>query len=237
MHVGIITYQTGHLKTWQLVQKLQTKPYHLTLFAFPFTPRTQRKQYFQDRPNQLINLDIKDYCNRYEIGYIEINGWEEGYSKNLDYPSQEDSPVVFLTCIAKIIPESFISNRVILNAHPGLLPENRGLDAFKWSIINTQSIGVSLHAINEHIDEGTLLHKQKIAILPTDSLSDVAERSYETECDLQANFEHYLHLLDSGLKVTDEYPLSTKRVPDDLDLRLESIFQQNKRDLIKLSSE
>ena len=237
MHVGIITYQTGHLKTWQLIRKLQTKPYRLTLFAFPFTPRTQRKQGFQDRPNQLVDLDIKGYCSRYRINYIEINGWEDKYAHNMEYPSSKDSPDVFLTCIAKIIPASFISNRVILNAHPGLLPENRGLDAFKWSIINAESVGVSLHAINEHIDQGTLLHRLKVPILASDYLSDVAERSYDTECDLQANFEHYLPLLDSGVRVTDEYPLSTKRVPNDLDSRLEEIFLENKSSLIKLSSE
>lgn len=246
MHVGIITYQTGHLKTWQILRKLQTKPYRVTLFAFPFKPRPQRRQIFQDRPGQLIELDIKDYCDRHDVGYVTVDGWEDEYAACFDYPSpnhhspdekSNEKPKVFLTCIAKIIPASFIEGRVILNAHPGLLPENRGLDAFKWSIINSRPVGVSLHAIDENIDQGTLLYRIKVPILPSDTLVDVANRSYETECDLQANFEHYLPELATGLKVTSEHPLSTKRVPDDLNIRLESIFQENKEILIKLSAE
>ena len=91
---------------------------------------------------------------------------------------------------------------------------------------------MSLHAIDEHIDQGILLHRMKIPILPEDTLQAVADRAYEMECDLQADFEQYLPKLKAGRKITDQYPLSKKRVPAELDAELESIFQRNKEVLI-----
>ena len=61
MHVGILTYQTGHLKTWQITRSLLTKGYRITLFAFPFKLRPsqlQKNNRFKDRPDQLIDFDM-----------------------------------------------------------------------------------------------------------------------------------------------------------------------------------
>ena len=34
MHVGVVTYQTGHLKTWQMIREMLTKGYRVTASAF-----------------------------------------------------------------------------------------------------------------------------------------------------------------------------------------------------------
>ena len=67
MRVGIFTYQRGHLKTWQILKKLLTKSFDITLFAFPFIDRPSRKTIFEDRPYQLIDLDIREYCTDHGI--------------------------------------------------------------------------------------------------------------------------------------------------------------------------
>lgn len=235
MHVGLITYQTGHLKTWQILQKLRTKSFKVTIFAFPFKPRPQKGAHFQDRPYQLTEFNVHEYNNQLGVTYVEVGGWEDEFANHLDYPSPTEKPDVYLTCIAKIIPGSFISGRPILNAHPGLLPENRGLDAFKWSIFKAEPVGISLHAIDEHIDRGILLHKIKIPIHREDTLRTVADRAYEMECDLQANFDYYMVNLNDKNKVSDLHPLSKNRIPPELDAQLESIFQDNKEALVQHS--
>ncbi|MCX7748459.1 MAG: formyltransferase family protein [Clostridia bacterium] len=235
MHVGIITYQTGHLKTWQILKKLMTKSFEITLYAFPFKYKPQSRRMFEERPFQLIPIDMKEFCAINNIRYIEVDGWGEQQAKCLGVPGEKKIPDVFLTCIAKIIPQAFITNRIIINAHPGLLPENRGLDAFKWSIINEWPIGVSLHVIDEYIDRGIILHKIKVPVLSNDTLRSLAERAYEMECDLQANFDYYLHNLESGINVSDRYPLSKKTIPDELDFRLEEIFMEKREKLVSLS--
>ena len=50
-----------------------------------------------------------------------------------------------ITCIAKIIPKLMTDENLIVNTHPGILPYNRGVDAFKRSIARTWLIGITLH--------------------------------------------------------------------------------------------
>ena len=118
MHVGIITYQTGHLKTWQILQKLRIKSFDISLFAFPFKHRPQISQAFRDRPDQLIDFDMKTYCIRNNIRWVEVDGWEKHHASKLGDPGSTESPSVFLTCIAKIIPIAFISERIIVKCSP-----------------------------------------------------------------------------------------------------------------------
>jgi len=44
MRVGIVTYQTGHLKTWQMIRMMLTKGYRVTVHAFPFKSKTASSQ-------------------------------------------------------------------------------------------------------------------------------------------------------------------------------------------------
>ena len=235
MHVGIITYQTGHLKTWQILKKLLSKSFKVTLFAFPFYPKPQKRSCFEDRPFQLIDINIKDFCRNHNVGYEEVEGWDEESCLKLESKQKNVQPDTYLTCIAKIIPQSFIKDRIIINAHPGLLPENRGIDAFKWSIVNGWPIGVSLHVINEKIDSGILLHRMRVPVFSSDSLSDVATRAYEMECDLQANFDYFLEKMEASIMISDNYPVSKKRIPKELDSQLEKVFKSKKEKLINLS--
>lgn len=238
MHVGVITYQRSHLKTLQVVTKLLAKSYSVTLYAFPFKDRPAKKgadkdsPTFSERPPQLINFDLRAFCLRYGVGFVSMEGWEDEHAPTMG----EGNPDIYLTCIAKIIPHSFIKDRIILNAHPGLLPINRGVDAFKWAIINEWPIGITLHAINEKIDHGIILKAAKIPVLETDDLSAVAIRAYEYEVDLLTNFTHYLQEVETGLKVSDEFPLSRKRISSKDDENLESIFIEKRSIFIDLSA-
>ena len=235
MHVGIITYQTGHLKTWQILKKLLTKPYAVSLYAFPFVKRPQTETPFPDRPNQLIDFDMEGFCKDHRIRYVKLDGWEDQHAPLFGMEADPKPPDVFLTCIAKIIPASFISGRIIINAHPGLLPENRGVDAFKRAIINGWPIGASIHVIDEVIDRGTLLHRMRIPVFTDDTFQDVARRAYEMECELQANFEDYLSGMHKTMRIADRYPLNKEQISKALSRRIDVIFERNKGRLMALS--
>ena len=74
----------------------------------------------------------------------------------------------------------------IINFHPGLIPEARGLDAMLWSIHNDIPVGVTAHLIDRHMDAGRILLKQTIAIMADDTLLDLSERLYEQQLDMIA---------------------------------------------------
>lgn len=74
----------------------------------------------------------------------------------------------------------------IINFHPGLIPESRGLDAMLWSIYRDIPLGVTAHLIDERVDAGTILIKKRIPIHTDDTVWDLSERLYETQLDLLA---------------------------------------------------
>jgi folate-dependent phosphoribosylglycinamide formyltransferase PurN len=74
--------------------------------------------------------------------------------------------------------------RGIINFHPGLIPEARGLDAMLWSIHRNLPLGVSAHLIDERVDAGRVLLKRQVEIYGDDSIFDLSERIYETQLEM-----------------------------------------------------
>lgn len=56
-----------------------------------------------------------------------------------------------------IMREPILSLATPLNAHPGLLPEYRGLDPVLWSVSRRDPVGATVHVVTEGIDEGPIL--------------------------------------------------------------------------------
>ena len=234
MHIGIVTYQTGHKKTLDVIRRFLPKEHEVSLFAFPFQKRPHVVTSYEDRPYQILDVDIEGFCSTYGVNYIPVGGWEESDAQALN---GQKVPDVFVTCIAKIIPQHFLELAPFVNAHPGLLPLNRGVDAFKWALKNKWPLGVTLHVIDRHIDRGTILKRARVPIYDTDTLKDVWMRSYELECDLIGDIERYLPLYENGWIVSDDYPLSRKSVPKEFDDDVEDYFLQNRETFIQLSSD
>lgn len=228
MHIGIITYQVAHLKTMQIAGRLQTMGRHrLSFYAFPFKRRSiVRTPRYQDRPAQILNFDVEQYCHDFSIRYIPMPGWESQHADFFGGKLDDDAPDIFLHCTAKIVPPEFLSRQPILNCHPGILPFNRGVDAFKWSIVNDWPIGNTLHVIDEAIDRGTMLASMKTPVFETDDLAAVCQRQYEYEINLLSHFEYHLGQIKQNWQVGDAYRCSHETIPLDIDTRLATYFKE-----------
>ena len=80
-------------------------------------------------------------------------------------------------------------------------------------MINGWPIGVTLHVIDERIDAGRILRRQRVPVYPTDDLKAVADRTYQVECDLLSDFGLWLQSADPDWQVdVAEHPLSKRRV-------------------------
>ena len=75
----------------------------------------------------------------------------------------------------------------IINAHPGLLPENRGLDNIKWAILNDLPQGVTTHYITEKLDSGRIIDRQVINVYEDDTLLDIHLRLMHLEVKMLIN--------------------------------------------------
>ena len=64
-----------------------------------------------------------------------------------------------------------------LNAHPGWLPQYRGIGANANALLNGDDPGVSLHFIDAAIDQGALLHRERVPIRARDTVARINDRA------------------------------------------------------------
>jgi folate-dependent phosphoribosylglycinamide formyltransferase PurN len=120
----------------------------------------------------------------------------------------------------------------IINFHPGLIPQNRGLDNLKWAIHKDIPQGVTTHFIDNRVDAGRIILQQQIPIFKDDTLFDIDQRLYETQLDL---IKPTLDAIEG--KYLDDFPLVTEGkpksvMPNELEKGLPDKFEAYKLKLI-----
>ena len=234
MNIGIFSYQAAHIKTWSLIHKLKRNGHKITIFALPFIAKPIKRPIVEDRPYPILPYSNGELCKYFGVREVRQNGWQITDRKILD--EEYDSQDFFITCISKIIPWHFIENKIILNAHPGLLPLNRGIDSFKRSIINLWPIGVTVHAIDQSIDAGKIICRSRVPIYPNDDIKKVAQRSFELEVELLAESPARLKYLNNNWCIdTDKNPLSRANITPQEEASLEDTFKKNIIKFMKMS--
>jgi phosphoribosylglycinamide formyltransferase 1 len=70
----------------------------------------------------------------------------------------------------------------ILNVHPSLLPEFRGLHAVKRTLeANVKETGVTVHFMVEEVDAGPIVAQERVPVLPLDDEATLLERLHPVE--------------------------------------------------------
>ena len=94
---------------------------------------------------------------------------------------------VELVCLAgymRLLSAEFIRafpDRII-NIHPSLLPEFRGLDAQKQALESgTKVTGCTVHFVDEHLDNGPVILQQDVPVLDGDTEETLSARILEEE--------------------------------------------------------
>lgn len=104
------------------------------------------------------------------------------YGKAFKLTDDIDNCDIFISVLYdKLVSKDFIDRRNCFNFHPGILPDYRGSGAYSWVLINKEKeTGVTLHKINENIDNGPIIDIQKTIIYE----SDTAETLYNRCMDI-----------------------------------------------------
>lgn len=114
-------------------------------------------------------------------------------------------------------------NLGVINMHPAILPDNRGLDNIKWSIFKNLPIGVTVHWIDEKIDRGHLILKDTVNLYKKDELKEVVLRNQNLEQKLL--IDALKHISVHGFEYN---PLGEgtyfKAVHDGIDVIIDSLF-------------
>lgn len=178
MKIGLITYDTPHLKTEQVLMGLilagQTE---IDMICIPFVARPRRQPLFRHRPDMSSGAHPRLLADALGI-------------RSLTCASVDEVPTTYDYMIvggAGILPPNIVKEVPIINAHPGLIPAVRGLDGFKWAILEGMPLGVTLHVVDATVDAGDVLASMRTPVIRTDSIEKLARRHYELEISMLSN--------------------------------------------------
>jgi len=175
--IVVLTYDAPHRKTQDLLVRLSMCHKDILVLGTPWIERKKRLPLLPFRPGdpgfpmEAIPVMPSQFCT--ELGI--------SYSLTPDLQASLDSlqPECVLIGGAGILPEPVVKAHPFINIHPGYLPYGRGLDSFKWAILNRWPTGITAHVIDERPDCGYLLFRQEISVQERDTFHSIALRMYE----------------------------------------------------------
>ncbi|QJB69744.1 formyltransferase family protein [Parasphingorhabdus halotolerans] len=201
MKICILTYDAPHLKTSQVFHVLKNREMlDVDFLLMPFIERPGREVAFQHRPEQFVGVAPRTLAAAYDRVVHDYDNWQQV----LDQYDQ------FIVCGSNLIEREFANSGKILNCHSGLIPAVRGLDSFKWAILNQSPIGNTLHQLDEYADAGVVLAHSRTPIYSGDTLQSFAVRHYESEIWMLGNFDT---VIKSATVEEFEVGNPTKRMP------------------------
>jgi len=170
MNLTLFTYDRPHWKTQQFLYELVglgLKPYAIVAapwrdLGLPLGYRMSVKHY-PHHPSVL--------AKRFGIEYIVIPH------------DQMVNGHLGIIGGARILPPKVIKGFTlgILNMHPGLIPENRGLPNVVAAMLNQMPQAVTAHVIDERIDAGRVLMSREIEEEPDDNIWDILEKMMDLQ--------------------------------------------------------
>lgn len=218
--IAVLTYPVKHRKTYDVLSLLKANGYaDVKVCAIPFHYEKKRFPLVRHRPEMNFQIPgISEVCMN--LGY----SYELGRLESFCIEKER----VVLVAGAGILPDEFVYAHTIINAHPGYIPNCRGLDALKWAIVEKQPIGVTTHLIGQYVDAGKVIERRLVDIYKTDTFHALAERVYENE----------VSMLVEAIERFDDADLETiypgdfevhKRMPENMERGLMDMFEDYKK--------
>ena len=101
----------------------------------------------------------------------DINGKDvENKLKNMNIDK-------IILCHAPVVRSNILNCAITVNAHPGYLPEMRGVDNIRWSLYFMMNPMCTLHEVDSGIDTGGILKRKSVPLHIDDNISDIQKRA------------------------------------------------------------
>jgi methionyl-tRNA formyltransferase len=81
----------------------------------------------------------------------------------------------------QIFPSPLVNGVKCINVHPGYNPFNRGWYPQVFSILNGLPLGVTIHEIDEQLDHGRIIVREKVEVYPWDTSLTAYQRVQQLE--------------------------------------------------------
>lgn len=219
--VRVLTYTVEHRKTYDTLCLLKARGYsNVKVYAKPYHYTKTFSPVYEHRPKMNFHLGTKEICVNFEYDYIEIDSYDE---------IQEGEKAIFLVCGAGLLPESLTRNHMVVNAHPGFIPNERGLDALKWAVVEDEPIGVTVHLIGDEVDAGNVFIREKIPVYENDTFHAVSQRVYEREVALLVEVLPKVFDKDAVTYMAGGDYIVHRRMPKDIEITFLDKFEAYKK--------
>jgi len=106
------------------------------------------------------------------------------HSDNVDLEKCGHYDLIFSYHNKKVFPPNLVKNVRCINVHPGYNPYNRGLFPHVWSMLNGLPAGVTIHEMDEKIDNGAIIAREQVEILNSDTSETIYDRIIKAEFKL-----------------------------------------------------
>ncbi|MDA7676839.1 formyltransferase family protein [bacterium] len=183
MKIAVFAYNFPHRKTQEFLFRLYVDGYdvRMVLGANQVKLNTAKAS-LRVKPCFSALVEPRKVCERFGWRY-EVVAHNTGQCAELIKSAGVDIGVV---AGARILKEPVLSapRAGIINFHPGLIPEVRGMDALQWAILQDKPIGVTAHLIDRRVDAGLIILKEEIVLRRDDTLIDVSLKIQETEINM-----------------------------------------------------
>jgi methionyl-tRNA formyltransferase len=108
----------------------------------------------------------------------------------------------------------------IINCHGALLPKYRGLMPSFWTLANNESVGgVTVHFVDEKLDNGPILIQKSYRIHPRDSLEEIMKRSKDLAAEAIIEAVRAIERGEPALIENDAAQATTFSMPTQEDVR------------------
>ena len=166
-NIDLLTYDCPHRKTSDILFELIVNGYNINrVYAAPLIDLGLKPDIVKMSANACYNIHTAEICAKFKIPYI-VNPHADIEGGNLGIIGG-----------ARILPDHVIQKYSIgiINIHPGLLPNNRGLDNIKWALYHDIPQGLTVHFIDKYVDRGQIILKKKVPVYDDDKIYHIHQR-------------------------------------------------------------
>lgn len=221
--VSVLGYSFPHRKTQDVILNLKLRGISFCVFHAPATYEKTHKPLIDHRPSVCNDKDTPSFCEALGVNHVPLKSI-------IDYDPFTSDYTLIAGC--GIIPEDMASTGRFINSHPGILPVSRGLDSFKWSILNKNQIGVTSHIISKDTDAGKLINWASVPLFSSDTFHSFAYRQYQAEIEMLCCSIDDLN--QSSLEeLRTDVSVPKKRMPNSRELLLFKAFEDYKISFLK----
>ena len=179
----LFCYDFPHKKTQDFIFRLLTEGYNINyIIAAPWVRLNIPESLHRVAPHNEGLIYAKKICKSFGIPYYVLDHNSNEAVKLIKNNTVDLCIVAGARILKKDVIEA--AGNKILNIHPGILPNVRGLDTLLWSIYYDEPIGISAHFISPRIDLGLLIYKEKLELKKDDTLIDISLRLLEKQPDI-----------------------------------------------------